>query len=388
MDLATAERLASAADPQAISALQAHRGNPAVAKAVAEQFGTLLMQRIMQNGDGQALAMAGGTGGNIVNALFANTVAQAAMSGDRLGLADILFRSMEAKQKPAASGTGTGPAAPATPQQPATVFSALPPSGSGFPLSPYWQAHGMRPLAGGSPGTPIEPPGSPVAGLMIRPASPGGAAIAAGGTSSPACPLPAPDAIAPAIGTPPPSGDTTSATGAAPTDPVSESGAGIAAFARRIGPVLQRAAEQLGVSPRILLAQAALESGWGRSVVGNNVFGIKAGPSWQRARISAPTHEVENGRPVAQQASFRAYASLDDAVEDYVSLIADSPRYRAAIGLGEDVRGYGEALVRGGYATDGDYAQKLAAVAASPALAAAMTELNQGGQPIPPTTTG
>lgn len=380
MDLGTAERLASATDPQAIAALQAHRRNPAVAKAVAEQFGTLLMQRVMQNGGGEALAMTGGTGGNIVNAMFANTIAQAAMSGDRLGLADILFRAMAAKGGPGAAGAGAGPATPATPQPPAPSVPV--PPGSGFPLSPYWRAHGMRPLAGGTPGAPIEPPGSPVAGLMLQPASPAGAAIAAGGTTPRACPLPAAAALAPDSGAPP-VGNAPSAPETAPADPGAPRGAGIAAFARRLGPALQKAAAQLGVSPRILLAQAALESGWGRAVVGNNVFGIKAGPSWRHAQITAPTHEIANGRPVAQEASFRAYASLDDAVEDYVSLIAGSPRYRAAIGLGEDARGYGEALVRGGYATDGAYAQKLAALAASPALAAAMAQLPRGGQPGP-----
>lgn len=333
--------------------------------------------------------MTGGTGGNVVNALFANTIAQTAMSGDRLGLADILFRSMMAKQAPVSNGAGT--AMRATPQPSATASSAAPPQGDGFPLSPYWRAQGMRPPGGAPSGSPVRPAGGTTAGFVTnpgtRPAVPGGMAVAAPGAPPHTCPLPVAGTTAPIADTPPPRAGASPAAGTDPSEPGPEPKTAIAAFARRIGPVLQRAAAQLGVSPRILLAQAALESGWGRSLVGNNVFGLKAGPSWQRARIATLTHESENGRPVAQRAFFRAYGNLDEAVEDYVSLIADSPRYRAALGLGDDARGYGEALMRGGYATDGDYAQKLAAVAASPALAAALAELNRG-EPNPAAAAG
>jgi flagellar protein FlgJ len=202
-----------------------------------------------------------------------------------------------------------------------------------------------------------------VAGLLARPATGGGA-----GTT----PLP--------HGAPPQA----YTEGASPAGSLSE----IDSFARQIGPSLQWAARQLGVSPRILLAQAALESGWGRALVGNNVFGIKAGSSRATPRISAPTHEIENGRNVAERASFRAYASLDAAVADYVALITGSDRYRAAIGLGDNARAYGEALVRGGYATDGDYAEKLAAVAASPSLETALAALPQPSRPLSAASAG
>ncbi|HJU19979.1 MAG TPA: hypothetical protein VJ770_26300, partial [Stellaceae bacterium] len=131
MNLGAAERLASANDPKSVAALEAQSADPAVRKAVAEQFGRLLMQRILQNGDGEAIAMTGGAGGNIVNALFADTITKAAMSGDRLGLADLLFRSL------AAAPTAAAPAA--------TVAAAA----SGFPLAPYWQGGGLRPLSSG-----------------------------------------------------------------------------------------------------------------------------------------------------------------------------------------------------------------------------------------------
>src|SRR5271165_6816074 len=93
LDLSTAERLISVSDPKGLSALHKESSDPAAAKAVAGQFGALLMQNVMRNSDGGAAAMAGGgVGGDVVSSLFTSTVSQAAMSGDKLGLADILFR--------------------------------------------------------------------------------------------------------------------------------------------------------------------------------------------------------------------------------------------------------------------------------------------------------
>lgn len=156
---------------------------------------------------------------------------------------------------------------------------------------------------------------------------------------------------------------------ATPTDATASS------FVNRLAPSLRQAAAQLGVSPRVLLAQAALETGWGRSVVGNNVFGVKAGSSWSGAVVTASTHEVSNGQNVARDATFRAYPSLAAAAQDYVALIADSGRYQHALGAGDDVAAYAKGLAAGGYATDGSYAAKLQAVAASPAMATALAAL-------------
>lgn len=382
MDLSAAERLTASADPKAIAALQQQSDNPAVAKAVAGQFGTLLMQRLMQDADGEALGMADGIGGNIVNQMFAGTMSQAAMSGDQLGLADLLFRSMAAKQS-AASGAAGGAAAGAAggaaeaaaasnagspAQNPpgasaqsagnataASVSAAKAPSGAGAPtgfaLTPYWQSNGLRPL-GSSNGA-----GHAVGNTPVGP----GRVFA----------LPARNiALAP-----PPVKAPPGATAAAPAQPGSNSGAvaqsapaEVTDFSRQMVPLLQSAAQTLGVSPKTLLAHAALETGWGRSVVGNNIFGIKAGGSWSGAKVVAPTHEVENGVSVPQLAAFRAYPSLGAAVQDYVSLISE--RYHNAQGMGEDARKYGEALIAGGYATDPDYPSKLQTVAASAQMAA------------------
>src|ERR1700746_3450796 len=107
------------------------------------------MQGVLGGSEGAAISMAGdGVGGNVVNALFASTISQAAMSGDKLGLADMIFRSIQAKQQHAETVGGQGTQAaplPPTPQ-PASVPPTAPTS-AGYPLAPYWQSNGLRPLA-------------------------------------------------------------------------------------------------------------------------------------------------------------------------------------------------------------------------------------------------
>jgi flagellum-specific peptidoglycan hydrolase FlgJ len=148
-----------------------------------------------------------------------------------------------------------------------------------------------------------------------------------------------------------------------PKGAIASSDPSVAVFSAKVAPLIRQAAQQLGVSPRILLAQTAIETGWGRSVVGNNLFGIKAGSSWTGATVSAPTHEYENGQYVAIGDSFRAYPNYEASVQDFVSMVKNSPRYQAALGKGEDVSGYAQALLSGGWATDIGYVHKLEAVA-------------------------
>lgn len=142
------------------------------------------------------------------------------------------------------------------------------------------------------------------------------------------------------------------------------------AFLEAIQPAAERAAEALGVSPRALMAQAALETGWGRSIPRNadgsssyNLFGIKAMGRWQGPSTTQMTTEFVNGQPQRQQDSFRAYGSIEDSFADHSRLLQRSGRYAAARGTGDDVAAYASALQRGGYATDPEYANKLTSVA-------------------------
>ncbi|HEY7641658.1 MAG TPA: flagellar assembly peptidoglycan hydrolase FlgJ [Steroidobacteraceae bacterium] len=141
-------------------------------------------------------------------------------------------------------------------------------------------------------------------------------------------------------------------------------------FLRTMRPHAEQAARELGVDPDALLAQAALETGWGRSVPCNaqgdcsfNLFGIKAGSQWSGSTVNVPTLEFESGIPVRKVERFRAYDSPADSFRDYAALIRDSARYASARGAGDNVEAFAAALQQGGYATDPNYAQKIAAVA-------------------------
>jgi flagellar protein FlgJ len=134
-------------------------------------------------------------------------------------------------------------------------------------------------------------------------------------------------------------------------------------------PHAESAARELGIDARNVIAQAALETGWGTSRpadasgTSNNLFGIKAGSAWRGASVSADTTEYHEGAAGTERAEFRAYGSVAENVNDYVRLLRDNPRYAAALNTGADVRAFATALQRGGYATDPAYADKIVAVA-------------------------
>ena len=141
-------------------------------------------------------------------------------------------------------------------------------------------------------------------------------------------------------------------------------------FIKQMLPHAETAARELGVDPHALLAQAALETGWGKSVPCNaagecsfNLFGIKAGTQWSGAAVNVPTLEFEEGVAVRKVERFRAYESPADSFRDYAKLIGNNARYENAVGTGDDVAAFASALQQGGYATDPNYARKLVAVA-------------------------
>lgn len=136
------------------------------------------------------------------------------------------------------------------------------------------------------------------------------------------------------------------------------------AFLQAIRPHAEAAAARLGVAPELVAAHAALESGWGRHAPGHNMFGIKAGASWQGAVQALATVEVEDGVAQVRNERFRGYGDLAGAFEDYTALLLDNPRYRRALHTGSDAQAFAQALQAGGYATDPAYADKLSRVAA------------------------
>ena len=140
-------------------------------------------------------------------------------------------------------------------------------------------------------------------------------------------------------------------------------------FLSSIAPWASAAADKLGVAPELVSAHAALESGWGRQplrrggVDTNNLFGIKAGGSWQGDVASATTTEFEHGAMVKKTERFRSYPDGASAFRDYADMLSGNPRYQAALNTGSDARAFANGLARGGYATDPGYADKLARLA-------------------------
>lgn len=130
----------------------------------------------------------------------------------------------------------------------------------------------------------------------------------------------------------------------------------------------QAASAATGIPARFLLAQAALESGWGRHEVRGadgspsyNLFGIKAGRNWKGPVVEAPTTEYVNGKAVKTVQRFRAYGSYAESFQDYAKLIAGNPRY-AHVRNQQDEVAFAYGLQRAGYATDPRYADKLVRV--------------------------
>ncbi len=153
-------------------------------------------------------------------------------------------------------------------------------------------------------------------------------------------------------------------------------------FARDVWPHAERVARRLNVPTEAIVAQAALETGWGAHVPQRgdgsssfNLFGIKAGQNWSGNRVTKATLEFSDGLPAAQLASFRAYDNLAANFDDYSEMLQNNPRYAAVRGHGDDVAAFAKALQSSGYATDPAYADKIKSVADSDIMQRAMYRL-------------
>jgi flagellar protein FlgJ len=150
-------------------------------------------------------------------------------------------------------------------------------------------------------------------------------------------------------------------------------------FVNLVMPTIRSAAAALGLNPVGLLAQAALETGWGQRMARTsdgslslNMFGIKAGDEWKGARATADTVEFSNGVATQKRTAFRAYGSIEESVNDFANLLKNSPRYREAVAAGNDAQAYIGSIGNSGYATDPAYANKLNQILNSGTLRAAL----------------
>ena len=140
-----------------------------------------------------------------------------------------------------------------------------------------------------------------------------------------------------------------------------------AEFVEKMMPIAKKVAEKFGLDPVAMVAQAALETGWGKSLIGsaNNLFGIKASSS-SKSRVNAETSEFIGGKMIRVSADFRSYDSVESSMEDYARLITGNKRYSKAAASAFDRDTYFEELQKAGYATDPHYAEKLKSIARNP----------------------
>lgn len=132
------------------------------------------------------------------------------------------------------------------------------------------------------------------------------------------------------------------------------------AFIEQMMPHAIRVSQETGLDPRIIIAQAAQETGWGKSAPGNNYFGIKS--HGKSGGNTFATNEVVDGQTVRINDSFRGYEGMGDSVDGYAQFLQENPRYRDMLAAG-DLDGQLAALGKSGYATDPNYAQSVGSIA-------------------------
>ncbi|PSU29909.1 flagellar assembly peptidoglycan hydrolase FlgJ [Photobacterium lutimaris] len=150
-----------------------------------------------------------------------------------------------------------------------------------------------------------------------------------------------------------------------PSSPRPESFDSPQAFVSHMAPYARRTASALGVDPAVLIAQAALETGWGKKVISNaggnsnNLFNIKADPSWKGEKMATQTLEYHQGIAVQERAAFRSYDSFDASFNDYAQFLKQNPRYSVALENTQDPKAFINEIHKAGYATDPRYSEKV-----------------------------
>lgn len=209
-----------------------------------------------------------------------------------------------------------------------------------------------------------------------------GAAWSQGDGILPGLPLPARTAVLPARGSVvPPAGRAPGAVSAAPESAAEPTGglpSGAREFVERVWPHAAEASRATGIPAHFMVAQAALETGWGRSELrltdgrpSYNLFNIKAGRNWDGATVTTTTTEYAGGQAGSETARFRAYGSYAEAFRDYARLLTTSPRYADVLNA-SDGASFARRLQQSGYATDPMYADKLMRIIGGSTLRSAL----------------
>lgn len=297
---------------------QARQGSPQALEVAAKQFEAYLVQQLLRTGRDASLGdgIMDDKDADLYHDLFDKQIAECVSQGKGLGIAQMLVQQVQRLQ-------GTQPATGvASPARAATAAPAEPSGGAQQAQTAVQQQDSIPSAA-----TAV----SPVASEELLKTK-----------QEAVAPLPA----------------------AADSAPVRFENA--QEFVAALMPSAQQVGAELGVDPRLLVAQAALETGWGKSIIHNsdgtsshNLFNIKANRGWDGAVASARTLEYENGGMVKVGARFRSYASFADSFRDYLQFLRSNPRYGEALQQTHDPAAYAQSLQAAGYATDPRYADKI-----------------------------
>lgn len=161
-------------------------------------------------------------------------------------------------------------------------------------------------------------------------------------------------------------------------------------FVQTLLPMAEAVAGDSGIDPRVMVAQAALETGWGKHMIKGgdgehsfNLFGIKADSRWAGNSVDILTSEYREGIKMNERAAFRAYPDYQASFEDYIGFLERNPRYRDVLAVADDPEAFADGLQAAGYATDPAYGAKIRRILNSDsfeAITGQSLSLNQGGE--------
>jgi len=157
-------------------------------------------------------------------------------------------------------------------------------------------------------------------------------------------------------------------------------------FIQTLLPYAKKAAKALGVSPEVIIAQSALETGWGQKIIKKsdqqssfNLFNIKSQQDWQGESVNKSSLEVEDGVGVQRRSNFRVYQNLQESFKDYIDFITNNQRYDQALQQNTNADRYIEELQEAGYATDPRYAEKIKNIMKSDTFKSVIAGENSNG---------
>ncbi len=137
-------------------------------------------------------------------------------------------------------------------------------------------------------------------------------------------------------------------------------------FIAHLYPLAQKVESETGISAKVMVAQSALETGWGKHMIGGadqnasfNLFGIKADDRWSGDKVEIVTTEYRDGVAMKEKAAFRSYDSYEDSFRDYANFLQVNPRYEPAMQYLNNPEKFTQTLQDAGYATDPAYGKKI-----------------------------